>query len=166
MVQSCSISLENEQQTLSIGACLAKHCLPGTVIYLKGDLGAGKTTLSRGFLRGLGYEGIVKSPTFTIIEPYLIAEREIFHFDLYRLGDPQELLSLGLEDYFTENSICLIEWPEKGEPELPAAHIICNLLNQEQHRKIIIQGITAKGQKILDAVKAGIPANKDPTLST
>src|SRR5262245_22875149 len=113
--------LASEKDLLFFAARLANAVKGGAVIFLSGPLGAGKTTLTRGFLRGLGYQHKVKSPTFTLIEPYEIAGRKIFHFDFYRLKDPHELEYIGLEDYFLPDTICLIEWPEKGTAFLPKA---------------------------------------------
>ncbi len=108
------------------GTKLADLCLTGgKVIFLYGNLGAGKTTLVRGFLRGLGHAGNVKSPTFTLVESYELPQIVIHHFDLYRISDPEELEYIGIRDYFQENSICIFEWPEKAQSLLPSPHISC-----------------------------------------
>lgn len=121
------IILRNEAQTLSYGEQLAKQLKPGQLIYLRGNLGAGKTTLVRGILHGLGYQNKVKSPTFTLVEPYEFAAFNLYHFDLYRLEDSHELEALGFRDYVNPNSICLIEWPEKAVDFLPAADLDIHL---------------------------------------
>lgn len=118
------------------GAKLAKECQSPCVIFLQGELGAGKTTLVRGFLRALGYKGRVKSPTYTLVEPYNINSHIVYHFDLYRLKDVYELEEIGVREYFHPNSICLIEWPEKGEPLLPQPNVICNIKIKDSAREI------------------------------
>ena len=106
--------LATEADTLALGAEFALAIRPGLVIYLSGDLGAGKTTLARGLLRGLGYPGKVKSPTFTLVEVYEISRLYLYHFDFYRFSDPRELGEAGFREYFNPDSVCLVEWPEKA----------------------------------------------------
>lgn len=121
--------LPNADMTEQFGAQFANECPSTAVIFLEGKLGAGKTTFVRGFLRGLGYQGTVKSPTYTLVEPYQLSNQQnVFHFDLYRLGDPEELEFLGIWDYLTQHkTICLIEWAEKGRGILPAPNMIITL---------------------------------------
>ena len=115
--------LDSAAATERLGARLARVLQPGCVFYLYGELGAGKTTLARGLLRGLGHCGTVKSPTYTLVEPYQIGEWRLFHWDLYRLADPEELEFLGLRDQLDGEAVLLIEWPERGQGELPAADL-------------------------------------------
>ncbi|MEY3219634.1 MAG: hypothetical protein RIT27_991 [Pseudomonadota bacterium] len=125
--------LANAEITEQFGAQFAKSCPTKALVFLEGELGAGKTTFVRGFLRGLGFQGTVKSPTYTLVEPYEIKLtnsliQRIYHFDLYRLSDPEELEFLGIWDYLMqENSICLIEWAERGHGILPTPNIIIRL---------------------------------------
>lgn len=114
------LHLTDEQATLDLGAQLAAEVEPGAIIYLHGPLGAGKTTLARGFLRALGVSGAVKSPTYTLIEIYDLPQRLVVHMDLYRMADPEELAFLGLDDFLSDPSmVALIEWPKHGEGVLP-----------------------------------------------
>jgi len=120
--------LDDEAATLAFGAALGKVIIPNLTIYLHGDLGAGKTTLVRGLLHGLGFTGKVKSPTYTLVEPYENIEAQqgalnLYHFDLYRFNDEEEWESAGFRDYFNAASVCLIEWPEKAEHILPTPDI-------------------------------------------
>ena len=143
------IPLKNETETAAIGAKVAS-CLKGSeVIYLKGELGAGKTTLVRGALNKLGFVGNVKSPTYTIVEPYSIDSHVVYHFDLYRLNDPEELESLGIRDYCDGQSICFFEWPEKGGNLLPNADINLLLSYTEEGRNVELTTISEIGKSIL-----------------
>jgi tRNA threonylcarbamoyladenosine biosynthesis protein TsaE len=122
--------LHNAEETEQFGAELFKSVPSKCLIFLYGDLGAGKTTIVRGFLRAAGYNGIVKSPTYTLVEEYAIGGRKIFHFDLYRVLDPEELEWIGIRDYFDQESICFIEWPDKGKGYLPKPDRIITLKPQ------------------------------------
>jgi len=115
--------LANEGETLSLGKTLLPMLKPGMLVFLEGDLGAGKTTLVRGILRASGHKGAVKSPTYTIVEEYSLGETPLYHFDLYRLADPEELEWMGLADYLRKEAVCLVEWPQKGKGFLPSPDI-------------------------------------------
>jgi len=128
MVDDFTLDLADEAATLAFGASLAKAIEPNLTIYLHGDLGAGKTTLVRGLLHGLGFAGKVKSPTYTLVEPYDINLNpsqpfNLYHFDLYRFNDEEEWEAAGFRDYFNAHSVCLIEWPEKAAHILPMPDI-------------------------------------------
>ena len=143
------IPLKNELETTEIGAKVASCLQGGEVIYLKGELGTGKTTLVRGALNKLGFVGNVKSPTYTIVEPYSIDNHVVYHFDLYRLNDPEELESLGIRDYCDGRSICFFEWPEKGGNLPPNADISLLLSYTEEARNIKLTAISEIGKSIL-----------------
>ncbi len=119
--------LHNTEATEQFGAQLFKTQISKGVIFLHGDLGAGKTTLVRGFLRAAGFTGVVKSPTYTLVEEYQIGDWKVFHFDLYRVVDPEELEWIGIRDYFDQEAICFIEWPEKGQGFLPEPDKVISL---------------------------------------
>ena len=137
-----TLYLADEEAMTAFGTRIAKITEGHGLIFLEGDLGAGKTTLSRGIIRGLGHEGAVKSPTFTLVEPYEIGDIRAFHFDLYRLVDPEELEYLGIRDYFDDDALCLIEWPDKGAGFLPKPDLTITISPQDSGRslKILSQG--------------------------
>lgn len=149
----CSVFVADEAAMVKFGQQIARATSGGEVIFLNGDLGMGKTTLSRGVLQGFGHQGSVKSPTYTLVEPYELGDITVFHFDLYRLGDPEELEYLGIRDYFTDQSICLIEWPERGEGVLPLADLLLNITVEQRGRRINWQAQTEKGRQLADKLK-------------
>ncbi len=135
------IIIPNTKAMMELGGKIADQFPQGGIVLLNGDLGVGKTTLVRGVLRHLGYDGIVKSPTYTLVEPYQLEDRIIYHFDLYRLADPEELEYIGGRDYWDGNSLCLIEWPEKAEGYLPEANLELTISHQGESRDLeIIKG--------------------------
>lgn len=129
----------------AVGAALARGLRAGLIIYLRGELGAGKTTLVRGLLHALGHSGTVKSPTYTLVEPYALAGRDIYHFDLYRLTHPAELEAMGVRDYFRPDAVCLIEWPERASGLLPAADIEVVLQHAGAGRSVMLASHSAAG---------------------
>lgn len=136
--------LDDEADTAAFGAALASvlAARPGAVVYLYGDLGAGKTTLARGLLRGCGVGGAIRSPTYTLLEPYSVAGRELLHMDLYRLRDPEELHQLGLVDYPPERTVWLVEWPQRGAGVLPPADISIAMRTDGKGRNVELTGLT------------------------
>lgn len=130
--------LGDEAATLARGEALAATLEPGTLVFLRGDLGAGKTTLVRGILRGLGHSGSVKSPTYTLLEPYNLPSYLVYHFDFYRIADSQELDFIGLDELLDSPAIKLVEWPERVEDRLPAADVEVRLHVEGEGRHIDI----------------------------
>jgi len=144
-----SLALPDEAATLACAAQVAQACSTGMTIYLHGNLGAGKTTFVRGFLHALGVSGQVKSPTFTVVEPYELPGGVAYHFDLYRIIDPEELELLGVRDYFAPHAFVLVEWPERGGGVLPQADLEVHLDYAGTARHIILCAATEKGREVL-----------------
>ena len=138
--------LAAEADTLALGAALAQGLRPGMVIYLSGELGAGKTTLARGVLRALGVKERVKSPTFTLVEPYTVSSLYLYHFDFYRFNRSDEWLDAGLRDYFNSASVCLVEWPEKAGGQLPPPDVSAAMQIEGSGRSIALGADTEAGK--------------------
>ncbi|MEP0072587.1 MAG: tRNA (adenosine(37)-N6)-threonylcarbamoyltransferase complex ATPase subunit type 1 TsaE [Marinomonas sp.] len=138
-----------EDAMVQLGELFASSLKDGGVVFLEGDLGMGKTTFVRGVLRGLGYDGPVKSPTYTIVEPYDVANIEAFHFDLYRVSDPEELEYMGIRDYFSDTCLCLIEWAEMGVGVLPEADFIVSIDRIKEGRHVLVEAKTGKASAAL-----------------
>ena len=149
--------LADEAATIAMGKALSvvvkQELNKGITVYLNGDLGAGKTTLTRGFVQGMGHRGNVKSPTYTLVEPYELDNWQVYHFDLYRLADPEELEYMGIRDYFNDKSCCFIEWPEKGEGLLAAADLIINIAYDNDQRNISFEASSELGVRALSALE-------------
>lgn len=141
--------VESAEAMESLGAKFAALCDHGTVIFLNGELGAGKTTFTRGFLHGRGYDGNVKSPTYTLVESYILTSGVVHHFDLYRLGDPEELEYMGIRDYFSAASLCIVEWPERGGGVVGEADLALTLKYCNAGRELIALAASQKGREIL-----------------
>ena len=145
--------LLDQDATVEIGGQLASALKQATLIFLHGDLGAGKTTFSRGVIQGLGHKGNVKSPTYTLVEPYELQGMNAYHFDLYRLADPEELEFMGFRDYLEQKAVCLIEWPQKGQGLLPQPDLDIELQYRDEQRQIIITANTNIGEAIVNELK-------------
>ena len=149
-LESKQLFLADETQQVALAVNIAKHLKTSFIMLLKGDLGVGKTTFARGFIQASGFDGVVKSPTYTLVEPYPISDnRMCYHFDLYRLADPEELEFTGARDYFNETDVCLLEWPEKAEGFLPPADWICEFSHRDEGRDLIISAYSNKGKKLM-----------------
>lgn len=143
------IYLPDEQATIDFAERLAKNCQPPLFVAFSGHLGAGKTTLIRAFLQAKGIQERIKSPSFALLETYQQDALHYYHFDFYRLDDPEELLLIGVEDYFTADSICLVEWPEKAAELLPTPDLQIQLQIVDSGRQLDIIPGSEKGDKIL-----------------
>jgi len=148
-----SIFLPDEAATLRLGRRLASVIEPGLYIALSGNIGTGKTTLSRGILRGLGYPGKVKSPTYTLVELYNLSKIDLYHFDFYRFNDPQEWADAGFRDYFTPHNVCLVEWPERAHGLLPVPDIAIALSEETGARRARIGTETERGRHCLEQLQ-------------
>ena len=151
------LDLPDEAATLALGASLAPSLTSGLVIFLEGDLGSGKTTLVRGLLRALGFEGKVKSPTYTLVELYAISRLNLYHFDFYRFECAEEYLDAGLDDYFQGDGVCLVEWPEKAGSYLPPPDLrVCLSLTHGASgagRRAELIAAGARGETCLSSLK-------------
>jgi tRNA threonylcarbamoyladenosine biosynthesis protein TsaE len=145
--------LQDEAAQEAFGAQLAGACDGAVLIFLEGDLGAGKTTLTRGFVRGLGHRGAVKSPTYTLIEPYAVGGRRVYHLDLYRVADPGELEYLGLREILSEDAMVLIEWAGRGAGWLPPADLRVRIRHLTRGRQVELEAGTARGEGILGRMR-------------
>ena len=150
MQNDITLDLADEAATLALGERLSKVVAAGMAIYLHGNLGAGKTTLVRGLLHAMGHVGKVKSPTYTLVEPYTLGQLTVYHFDLYRFADPEEWDEAGFRDYFNPLSLCLVEWPEQAGDLLPPPDIDIRISPQADGRKASLIANTAAGMQCLE----------------
>ena len=152
-MQNFNMPLADEAATIRLGVAFAKVLKPGLCLYLEGELGAGKTTLVRAMLKAVGHSGSVKSPTYTLVEPYTVdlqqTRVEIFHFDLYRLVSPEEFLDAGFRDMFTSETICIVEWPQHGQPVLPRPDLHLFLAIADTQREIQLCALSTAGVQCL-----------------
>jgi tRNA threonylcarbamoyladenosine biosynthesis protein TsaE len=157
-VYSCYLA--DEAATMATGRLLGQLLEGRGLVTLRGNLGCGKTTLSRGLIRGLGHEGAVKSPTYTLVEPYTIGTRQVLHYDLYRLSDPEELEFLGMRDFLDTDTLTLVEWPERAGKLLPAPDLALHLEAEGSGRRLSWQGHTDRGLQVAAAL---MPTASGPT---
>jgi tRNA threonylcarbamoyladenosine biosynthesis protein TsaE len=141
--------LADASATERLGECLAAAIQPGLVIHLEGDLGAGKTTLVRALLRALGHTGPVKSPTYSLVEVYVVSRLYLYHFDFYRFLSPEEFVDAGLDEYFRKDSVCLVEWPEKAAGYVPSADVRLALRHCARGRDCVLAACSKEGEQCL-----------------
>lgn len=163
MVQELQRQLVDEAATVAAGEAIGRACLAGGLqrgltVFLHGQLGAGKTTFCRGVLRAFGHTGAVKSPTYTLVEPYNFpladgGAQRVYHFDLYRLGDAEELEFMGVRDYFTPRCLSLVEWPERGAGVLPEADLEIELDVPDSGRQLVATARSAEGAAVIEAAR-------------
>ena len=150
------ICCETPESTEELGTTLAGHLSEGLKLFFHGDLGAGKTTLVRGIMRGLGYGGKVKSPTYTLVEPYEFKQMFVFHFDFYRVRDRLELEAMGIRDYLNIDSLCLIEWPENADGVLGGADIDIFITIQGDKREVVMDPCSELGNAIISKLNQSV----------
>lgn len=152
----------DEAAMSDIGATLAKAVRQtgGGVIYLQGTLGMGKTTLSRAIIQALGWTDKVKSPTYTLVESYDLPSITVAHFDLYRLADPEELEFMGIRDYDQPNTLCLVEWPDRGQGILPKADMTIELTDRSPGRRLNFTSHSPIGEQMRSVIEAEIMAGR------
>ncbi|MBV8033238.1 MAG: tRNA (adenosine(37)-N6)-threonylcarbamoyltransferase complex ATPase subunit type 1 TsaE [Betaproteobacteria bacterium] len=150
-----NLKLPDESATLQLGANLAPGLAPGHVLWLRGELGTGKTTLVRGLLRALGHAGAVKSPTYTLVELYSVSRLNLYHFDFYRFKDRSEWLTSGFREYFGADSACIVEWPERVGGLLPPPDLEVALGFEEPGRSAALAAHTPFGQHWLSSLRSG-----------
>ncbi|MBB3231023.1 tRNA (adenosine(37)-N6)-threonylcarbamoyltransferase complex ATPase subunit type 1 TsaE [Halomonas stenophila] len=148
------LRLDDEDRQVAFGESLGRALGGHGRLYLEGELGAGKTTLTRGILRAYGHRGAVKSPTYTLVEPYELASARVHHFDLYRLGDPEELEFIGGRDLLAEDALCVIEWPARGEGWLPTPDLVVRLEVADSGRRACLTAHSDQGRRVLARLAA------------
>jgi tRNA threonylcarbamoyladenosine biosynthesis protein TsaE len=154
------LEAKGEDAMVALGQQLgaaAMHVTGGLMVFLQGNLGMGKTTLIRGVIRHFGHQGAVKSPTYTLVEPYEFTQHQVNHFDLYRLGHPEELEFLGIRDYFTDTAVNLIEWPDRGAGVLPAADLVISITGEGPQRQLALAAFTATAENLLNNLTSQRP---------
>ena len=147
------LKLPNEASTLRLGEALAVGVAPGNVLFLTGDLGAGKTTLVRGMLRGLGHAGRAKSPTYALVEPYTLSRLNLYHFDFYRFKDRSEWLNSGFREHFNPGSVCVVEWPEKAGDLLSPPDLRIRLEFEGESRRARLEAVSEAGRGWLSSLR-------------
>lgn len=152
--ESLSFNAADPEAMERLGAAIAGALSGHGTVYLEGELGAGKTTLTRGILRGYGHQGAVKSPTYTLVEPYELGAHTVYHFDLYRLMDPEELELMGFRDYFRDDALTLVEWPTRGAPLLPGPDLIITIRPALPGRSLLVSAPSARGAAALATLAA------------
>jgi tRNA threonylcarbamoyladenosine biosynthesis protein TsaE len=162
MTETAACVAAGEDAMVALGEILGRALSAPMVVYLSGQLGMGKTTLARGILRAFGHRGAVKSPTYTLVEPYEFDGTTLYHFDLYRLGDPEELEYMGIRDYFDTESIVLVEWPDRGRGFLPPADLGIRIERSGNGRILYFEahgmaGVECIRQLPIESIETGEP---------